>query len=62
MLSFCVSEDNMVATKWPLARIAELHVGQEGVARIVTLKTHIGMYARPVTKIVTLVPYNQAGT
>ena len=49
-------EDNMVATKWPLARIVKLHVGQDGVVRVVTLKTHTGTYTRPVVKIVTLVP------
>ena len=41
-------EDNTVATKWPLARITQVHPGKDGIVRVVTLKTHNGVYTRPV--------------
>ncbi len=47
-------EDNMVATKWPLARITKLHAGKDGVVRVVTLKTTTGTYTQPVAKIAPL--------
>ena len=42
----------MVATKWLLARIMKLHVGKNGIAKVVTLKTSTGTYTQPVAKIV----------
>jgi hypothetical protein len=50
-------EDNMVPTKWPLARIVEVHPGRDGIVRVVTVKTPIGTYNRPVTKVALLLPY-----
>ena len=49
-------EDNMVATKWPLARVTQIHTGKDGVVRVVTLKTPTGTYTRPVAKLVRLLP------
>ena len=47
-------EDNMVATKWPIAKIVEVHAGQDGIVRVVTLKTPTGIYTRPVAKTAPL--------
>jgi hypothetical protein len=49
-------EDNMVATKWPLARVIQTHEGKDGIVRVVTLKTRTGIYTRPVAKLVPLLP------
>ena len=42
-------------TKWPLARITEIHTGYDGKVRVVTVRTEKGTYKRPVIKIVPLV-------
>jgi hypothetical protein len=49
-------EDNIVPSQWPLARIVEVHPGNDGLVRVVTLKTSKGIYKRPITKIATLLP------
>ena len=47
-------EDNMIPTKWPIARVIAVHPGQDGLVRVVTLKTAIGVYRRPVVKVALL--------
>ena len=49
-------EDNMVPTKWPLAKVIQTHTGKDGLVRVVTIKTATGTYKRPVTKIALLLP------
>lgn len=45
-------EDNSPPTKWPLARITEIHPGKDGHTRVITLKTSDGrMMKRPIEKI-----------
>ena len=51
-------EDNLVPTKWPLARVLDVHPGRDGMVRVVTLKTSRGTYKRPVAKIVLVLPTN----
>ena len=43
-------------TYWPLARVINVHPGKDNLIQVVTLKTSKGIYKRPVTKIVVLVP------
>ena len=51
-----LQEDNMVPTKWPLAKVIQTHTGKDGLVRVVTIKTPTGTYKRPVTKITLLLP------
>ena len=44
-------EDNVVPAKWPLARIVKVHPSQDGLVRVVSVKTGSGVYKRPITKI-----------
>ena len=50
-------EDNTVTAKWPLTRITQVHSCNDGVIRVVTLKTSPGIYTQPVTKIIPLLSY-----
>ncbi|XP_062713374.1 uncharacterized protein LOC134290289 [Aedes albopictus] len=40
--------------KWPLARIVNIHPGNDQLTRVVTLKTSRGIIKRPITKICLL--------
>ena len=40
--------------KWPLARIVKIQPGQDGVTRVVDLRTKDGIYTRPVAKVLKL--------
>ena len=46
-----LQEDNLIPTKWPLGRILDNHPGNDGLVRVVTVKTATGTYKRPVTKV-----------
>ena len=54
-----VQEDNLIPSKWPLARVTQVHVGPDGVIRVVVIKTAQGTYTRPVNKVVVLLPMNK---
>ncbi|XP_036148457.1 uncharacterized protein LOC118647518 [Monomorium pharaonis] len=41
-------------TKWPLARVVKLHPGQDGLTRVVTVRTSTSTLKRPVTKVCIL--------
>ena len=49
-------DEVLFPTYWPLARVINVHPGKDNLIRVVTLKTSKGIYKRPVTKIVVLVP------
>ena len=49
-----LQEDNMVPTKWPLAKVIQTHTGKDGLVRVVTIKTATGTYKQPVIKIALL--------
>ena len=51
----CVRGEVSQPTKWPLARIEQIHPGPDGKVRVVTLRTSKGTYTPPVIKIVPLV-------
>ena len=42
----------MTPTRWPLATVIEVHPGQDGKVRVVTIKTAKRVYTRPVIKLV----------
>uniref|UniRef100_A0AAG5DPC8 DUF5641 domain-containing protein n=1 Tax=Anopheles atroparvus TaxID=41427 RepID=A0AAG5DPC8_ANOAO len=49
-------DDLLPVTRWPLARIARLHPGKNGITRVVQLRTSRGELTRPVAKICALPP------
>ena len=51
-----LQEDNLIPSKWSLAKITQVHAGKDGLVRVVTIKTASGTYKRPVTKIALLLP------
>ncbi len=50
----CLRDEPTIPTKWPLARIAKVHPGQDGKIRVVTVRTLKGLYKRPIVKIVPI--------
>ncbi|XP_040164694.1 uncharacterized protein LOC120901056 [Anopheles arabiensis] len=47
-------DESLPTTRWPLARIVEIHPGEDKIVRVVTLKTAKGIITRPITKICVL--------
>ena len=47
-------EDNEKCGSWPLGRIEQVHLGQDGIVRVVNVRTKAGVYVRPVVKIYPL--------
>lgn len=47
-------EKNLPPTKWLLARIAEVHPGDDGLIRVVTIQTKNGFFKRPIVKLCLL--------
>lgn len=46
-----LKEDNMPPTRWKIARIVDVHPGDDGIIRVVTLKTDSSTFQRPTCKI-----------
>ena len=44
--------------RWPLGRVTATHPGPDGQVRVVTVKTGVGEYVRPITKLCQL-PVNE---
>ena len=51
-----IQDRGLVPTKWPLGRVIEVYRGQDGLVRVVSVKTSQGVYRRPVTKVAVLIP------
>ncbi|XP_057338496.1 uncharacterized protein LOC130676359 [Microplitis mediator] len=49
-----LSNERYPPTKWPLARVIQLHPGADGLIRVVTLKTASTTLKRPISKLVLL--------
>ena len=49
-LVILVDEDKRKST-WSLGRIVEMLPGDDGIVRVVTMRTKNGLYTRPITKI-----------
>ena len=46
-----IKEDNVKRGQWPLGRVVEVHPGEDGVVRVVTVQTSKGTYKHPAVKI-----------
>ena len=51
-----IREDTLIPTKWPLARVVEVHQGKDGFVRVATVRTSKGVYTRPIVKLVPILP------
>lgn len=56
-----VRDENQPPMKWKMGRIQQVHPGDDGVVRVVTLKTATGTLKRPVEKLCFL-PVPDAAT
>ena len=54
-----IREDGLLPTKWAIARVVDVHPGQDNVVCVVTIRTSTGTYKRPVTKVAVLIPIEQ---
>ena len=46
-----IKEDNVKPDQWPLGRVMEVHPGEDGIVRVVTVQTSKGTYKCPAVKI-----------
>ncbi len=51
-----IHEDSPISTKWPLARVIEVHPGKDGLVRVATVRTANETYTRPITKLALILP------
>ena len=49
-----IKEDNTPAMLWQLARITKLFDGKDKIVRLVQVKTQMGLYIRPVSRLVPM--------
>ncbi len=49
-------ESGMVQTKWPLGKVMKIFSGDDGLVRVVDVKTQTGVFRWPVNKIALLLP------
>ena len=47
---------SLLPTRWPLARVIQVHPGKDDLVRVATIKTSTGVITRPVTKLALLLP------
>ena len=50
----CLKQEPTTSSKWPLARIIEVHPGPDGKVRVATVRTEKGIYKRSIWEIVPL--------
>lgn len=46
-----VQDDRLLSSRWPLGRVVNVHPGNDGLVRVVSVRTATGIYKRNVTKI-----------
>lgn len=49
-----IQDENQPPMRWKMGRIIKLHPGDDGVVRVVTLKTEAGFLKRPVERLCML--------
>ena len=47
-------EDNVIPAKWPIGQVLSVYPGEDGLVRVVTVRTSSGTYRRPVVKLTLL--------
>ena len=52
-----MKEDNLSPTTWPLAKVIQVHPGNDGHVRVVTIQTKSSVFKRPVHKIALLLSH-----
>ncbi|XP_015119443.1 uncharacterized protein LOC107042773 [Diachasma alloeum] len=52
--SVLIVDERLPPTKWPMGRITQLHLGKDGLCRVVTVETQASVFTRPVTKVCPL--------
>lgn len=56
-----LTNENLPPAKWALARVLELHPGQDGLTRVVTIRTATSTLKRPIAKL-ALLPIHHSGS
>ncbi|XP_074101283.1 uncharacterized protein LOC141528903 [Cotesia typhae] len=46
-----ITDERLPPSKWPLARVIQLHPGKDGLTRVVTLKAATSIFTRPIVKL-----------
>ncbi|EFN89899.1 hypothetical protein EAI_13716, partial [Harpegnathos saltator] len=49
-----ITDERYPPAKWPLARVTKLHPGQDGLTRVVTVRTITSIFKRPIVKLIIL--------
>lgn len=49
-----VVDERYPPAKWPLGRVVQIHPGPDGLVRVVTVKTQLNEYKRPIAKLCPL--------
>ncbi|EZA59659.1 hypothetical protein X777_16730 [Ooceraea biroi] len=49
-----IIDERYPPAKWPLARIIETHPGKDGLVRVVTIRTAVSTFKRPIHKLCPL--------
>lgn len=49
-----ITDERLPPSRWPLARVIELHPGSDGLTRVVTLRTATSTFKRPTSKLAVL--------
>ena len=57
----CLKGEQSSPAKWPIARVEKVFPGQDGKVRVVKVRTSMGTYNYPITKIVSLVDNDSVG-
>lgn len=55
-------DDRYPPAKWPLARVVQLHPGDDGLIRVVSIRTSTASLKRPITKLCVLPPDTKSET
>ena len=49
-----LQEDNVAPTRWPIAKVEQVHCRRDGLVQVAVVKTAKGTYKRPITKLALL--------
>lgn len=55
-----LKDPNVPVLQWPMGRITQVHPGEDGVVRVITVKVGNSEFRRPAVKLVPLLPLNSS--